>query len=131
MSGSSATKPAGLSVFFPAYNDSGTIASMVIRAVQVASELTPDYEVIVVSDGSIDDTYHQALTVAGPHVKVFGYTPNMGKGFALRYGFERSTGDPVTFIDAPADNLTVLGTAGPWSQRLPHFRLDSTPSNGD
>ncbi|MGH2926911.1 MAG: D-arabinono-1,4-lactone oxidase, partial [Solirubrobacteraceae bacterium] len=31
----------------------------------------------------------------------------------------------------PADNLTVLGTAGPWSQRLPHFRLDSTPSNGD
>jgi xylitol oxidase len=37
----------------------------------------------------------------------------------------------VRFIDAPADNLTVLGAAGPWSQRLPHFRLDSTPSNGD
>ena len=38
---------------------------------------------------------------------------------------------PVRFIDAPADNLTVLGVAGPWAQRLPHFRLDSTPSNGD
>ena len=37
----------------------------------------------------------------------------------------------MRFIDAPADNLTVLGVAGPWSQRLPHFRLDSTPSNGD
>src|SRR5665647_190031 len=44
MSGSPAPKPPGLSVFFPAYNDSGTIASMVIRAVKAASELTPDYE---------------------------------------------------------------------------------------
>ena len=47
---------AGLSVFFPAYNDGGTIASMVIRAVQAASELTPDFEVIVVNDGSSDAT---------------------------------------------------------------------------
>jgi xylitol oxidase len=46
------------------------------------------------------------------------------------FGARREPG-PVTFIDAPADNLTVLGTVGPWSQRLPHFRLDSTPSNGD
>ena len=38
MSASPAEKPAGLSVFFPAYNDSGTIASMVIRAVQAAAE---------------------------------------------------------------------------------------------
>jgi xylitol oxidase len=46
------------------------------------------------------------------------------------FGARRDPG-PVRFIDAPADNLTVLGVAGPWSQRLPHFRLDSTPSNGD
>jgi xylitol oxidase len=46
------------------------------------------------------------------------------------FGARRAPG-PVTFIDAPADNLTVLGAAGPWSERLPHFRLDSTPSNGD
>lgn len=45
-------------------------------------------------------------------------------------GARRDPG-PVRFIDAPADNLTVLGVAGPWAQRLPHFRLDSTPSNGD
>jgi xylitol oxidase len=37
----------------------------------------------------------------------------------------------VRLIDAPEDNLTPLGVAGPWSQRLPHFRLDSNPSNGD
>jgi xylitol oxidase len=34
-------------------------------------------------------------------------------------------------MDPPADNLTLLGAAGPWLERLPHFRLDSTPSNGD
>src|SRR6476660_403085 len=66
MSASPAPKPAGLSVFFPAYNDSGTIASMVIRAVQAASELTPDYEVIVVNDGSSDATADVALLWSQP-----------------------------------------------------------------
>jgi alditol oxidase len=46
------------------------------------------------------------------------------------FGARRDSG-PVRFIDAPADNLTEVGVAGAWSQRLPHFRLDSTPSNGD
>ena len=38
---------------------------------------------------------------------------------------------PVRLADAPADNLTAHGVAGPWSERLPHFRIDSVPSNGD
>ena len=43
-------------MFFPAYNDGGTIASLVIRAVQVARSLTSDFEVIVINDGSTDST---------------------------------------------------------------------------
>jgi xylitol oxidase len=46
------------------------------------------------------------------------------------FGARREPG-PVRFIDAPADNLTVLGVPGPSAERLPHFRLDATPSNGD
>jgi alditol oxidase len=38
---------------------------------------------------------------------------------------------PVRLAEAPADNITPLGVAGPWAQGLPHFRLESTPSNGD
>src|SRR5208282_358373 len=46
------------------------------------------------------------------------------------FGAPRDLG-PVRLVDAPVDNLTVVGVAGPWSERLPHFRLDSPPSNGD
>ena len=38
---------------------------------------------------------------------------------------------PSRLVDAPADNLTLHGVPGPWSERLPHFRIDSVPSNGD
>ncbi len=46
------------------------------------------------------------------------------------FGARREHG-PVRLAEAPADNLTVHGKAGPWSRRLPHFRADATPSNGD
>lgn len=48
-------KPA-ISVFFPCYNDAGTIAVMVIRALQVLREVSDDYEVYVFDDGSSDDS---------------------------------------------------------------------------
>jgi xylitol oxidase len=46
------------------------------------------------------------------------------------FGAPRDLG-PVRLVDAPVDNLTVVGAAGPWSERLPHFRIDSPPSNGN
>ena len=46
------------------------------------------------------------------------------------FGAPRDLG-PVRLVDAPVDNLTVVGVAGPWSERLPHFRIESPPSNGD
>jgi glycosyltransferase involved in cell wall biosynthesis len=89
-----------LSVIVPAYMEGPKIASNVRKLTDALDAIKVPYEVIVVSDGSKDDTYHQAQSAAGPNVKVFGYTPNMGKGFALRYGFAKSVGNPVTFIDA-------------------------------
>src|SRR5262249_60655985 len=92
MSASPAAKPAGLSVFFPAYNDSGTIASMAIRAVQAASELTPDYEIIVVNDGSADATPQilDELARTYPRVQVVHHARNRGYGGALQTGFRPS-----------------------------------------
>ncbi len=50
------TKNIGISACFPAYNDGGTIASMVVTAMLTLSKLTDDYEVIVCNDGSSDFT---------------------------------------------------------------------------
>src|SRR3954469_4384449 len=97
-------KPPGVSVFFPAYNDSGTIASMVIRAVQAASELTPDYEVIVVNDGSSDATAEIADELARryPHVRVIHHATNRGYGGALQTGFRSASKEFVFYTDGDA-----------------------------
>jgi glycosyltransferase involved in cell wall biosynthesis len=94
----------GLSVFFPAYNDSGTIASLVIAARLAASRLTPDYEVIIVNDGSADATAAIAdeLAETYPEVRVVHHPRNRGYGGALRSGFEAATRDLVFYTDGDA-----------------------------
>ena len=104
MSLSAPDKPAGLSVFFPAYNDSGTIASMVIRAVQAASSLTPDYEVIVVNDGSGDATpaIIDELARTYPRVRVVHHPGNRGYGGAPQTGFRTATKELIFYTDGDA-----------------------------
>jgi len=48
--------PLSLSVFFPAYNDARTIGKLVADALAVMPALADDYEIIVVNDGSTDET---------------------------------------------------------------------------
>ena len=97
-------KPPSLSMFFPAYNDGGTIASLVIRAVQVATRLTPDVEVIVVNDGSTDSTREIADELARtyPQVRVVHHQRNRGYGGALRTGFATATKDLIAYTDGDA-----------------------------
>ena len=99
-----ALAPAGLSVFFPAYNDSGTIASMVIRAVKAASELTGDFEIIVVNDGSADATAEIADELARtyPQVRVVHHPRNRGYGGALQTGFRSATKEFIFYTDGDA-----------------------------
>jgi glycosyltransferase involved in cell wall biosynthesis len=94
----------GLSVFFPAYNDSGTIASLVITALQAARELTSDFEIIIVNDGSADATAEIADELARtyPEVRVVHHPENRGYGAALRSGFEAATRDLVFYTDGDA-----------------------------
>jgi glycosyltransferase involved in cell wall biosynthesis len=97
------SKP-GLSVFFPAYNDSGTIASLVITALQTARALTPDFEVIIVNDGSADATPRIADELARtyPEVRVVHHERNRGYGGALQSGFKAATRDLVFYTDGDA-----------------------------
>src|SRR5215208_1837984 len=80
----------GLSMFFPAYNDAGTIASLVITAVKVAETLTDDYEVMVINDGSQDDTakiLDELARIYPDRLRVIHHEKNRGYGGALRTGF--------------------------------------------
>ena len=58
---------------------------------------------IVVSDGSTDETFGQANRSAGPRVRVIEYERNMGKGYALRTGSKVARGDWIAWFDADLD----------------------------
>lgn len=94
----------GLSVFFPAYNDSGTIASLVITALQTARQLTSDFEIIIVDDGSADATAQIADELARtyPEVRVVHHQGNRGYGGALRSGFAAATRELIFYTDGDA-----------------------------
>jgi len=94
----------GLSVFFPAYNDSGTIASLVITALRTARTLTPDHEVIVINDGSADNTAEilDELARTYPEVRIVHHEKNRGYGGALRSGFAAATRELIFYTDGDA-----------------------------
>jgi glycosyltransferase involved in cell wall biosynthesis len=94
----------GLSIFFPAYNDAGTIASLVISARQTAQMLTSDFEIIVVNDGSADATPDIAEELARtyPEVRVIHHPRNRGYGGALRTGFAEARKELVFYTDGDA-----------------------------
>jgi len=93
-----------ITAFFPAYNDGGTIASMVISALLTLRELTDDYEVIVVNDGSVDYTPEilEELARVYDNVRVIHHERNKGYGGALRTGFANATKDLIFYTDGDA-----------------------------
>jgi len=104
MSAQPQTRPVSLSVFFPAYNDSATIASLVIAAVQTAGRLTSDFEVLIVNDGSGDTTAEIADELARlyPQVRVIHHSRNRGYGGALQSGFLSATKEVIFYTDGDA-----------------------------
>ncbi len=92
------------SIIMPAYRLSRLITYSIEAVENVLSTNNYRYEVIVVDDGSPDDTHEHALKASGnPYVKIYRLPRNIGKGFALIYGFRRSRGDIVIFFDGDLD----------------------------
>ncbi len=106
-----------ITAFFPAYNDGGTIASMVLSAILVLKPLTSDYEVIVINDGSTDYTKDilDELERKYEQVRVIHHPKNKGYGGALRSGFANATKDLIFYTDGDAQydvrDLRVLWEA--------------------
>lgn len=101
-----------LSIVLPAYNEEANIEHAVRRASDVAARYCSDHEIIVVDDGSADDTAAivQKLAVDDPKVRLVQHAENRGYGGALKSGFLSARLDLVFFTDA--DNQFDLDELG-------------------
>ena len=87
-----------LSIIIPCYNESKDIAKNVDIVKDYLKENKIDYELIVVNDGSKDNTKEVIESI--PDIIPVSYEPNRGKGGAVKEGILNATGDYVLFMDA-------------------------------
>lgn len=93
-----------VSVILPAYNEEENIEEAVSSVSQRLESIGQNYEVIVVDDGSVDETKTMALGhSSNGTIRVLGYDKNMGKGYALKYGAMCAEGDFIFFMDSDLD----------------------------
>ena len=91
-----------LSVFFPTYNEEGTVRATVENARKVLSKIAEKWEIIIVNDGSGDRTGEIAdkLSERDKRIRVIDHTPNRGYGVALKSGFYNSRYSWIAVTDS-------------------------------
>lgn len=92
-----------VSIIIPIYKQEKTIKVDLENICATMSKTRWDYEVIGVVDGSPDGSYKEAKKAKSPNLQIYKYDVNKGKGYAVRYGMARATGDYVSFIDSGMD----------------------------
>lgn len=89
-----------LSLVIPAYNESSIIADTLRAVTARLAEIDPEYELLLVDDGSTDGMAELVKPFENDHVRLLGYHPNRGKGCAVRVGMLAARGDYVFHTDA-------------------------------
>lgn len=94
-----------LTIFYPCYNDGGTIATMIIRGMQVAETVSDDFEILVINDGSEDDSalvLEEMARLYPGRVRLMHERRPSGYGGVLRKGFASSTKEWIFYTDGDA-----------------------------
>lgn len=102
-----------LSIVVPAYNESTNLSHFVGALKEALVSITPRYEILIINDGSKDNTNEVADELANqPGVRYLEFSRNFGKEAALSCGLDYARGDAVLLIDAdfqhPLDKLTEM-----------------------
>lgn len=118
-----ARKPPSITVFFPCYNEQENVTKVTQQALDVLEGLHADYEVIIVNDGSADDTGAVADRIAATHprVRVVHHPRNLGYGAALQSGFRAATKDLVFHTDG--DGQFDLAELPPWLPLMEEYDI--------
>lgn len=90
-----------ISVVIPVYNQEMKISMAIARIREVLSSIFLNYELIIVDDGSQDNTLDvlKKEKKSDPHLSIISYVSNRGKGHAVRKGVLQSSGNIVIFMD--------------------------------
>lgn len=119
-----------LSVFFPCYNDRGTIGGLITNAVETIRALgIADYEVIVVDDGSTDGAREllRELVKTIPRLRVVFHEKNCGYGSALKSGFAAARKEWVFYTDGDAQydvrELALLTAKAPGADVVNGYKI--------
>lgn len=96
------TKLSSLSIFFPAYNEEGNIATTIIDAKSAAEAVSLKHEIIVVNDGSTDRTVDvvKELQKNDSSIKLISHQTNQGYGAAVKTGLRSCRMDWIFFTDS-------------------------------
>jgi len=119
-----------LSIVLPCFDEGLNVAAAVAEAARAAERFAKDYEVVVVDDGSCDDTLAVARELASRdrHVRVVAHERNRGYGAAVRSGIAASSGDWVLLTDGDLQfDLSELGPFVPLAGEhdlVAGYRLD-------
>jgi glycosyltransferase involved in cell wall biosynthesis len=120
-----------VSIFYPCYNDWGTMGSMVMLTVQTAERLGLNYEITLIDDGSDAHTLEllEAIQRQYPQVNVVHHAQNRGYGGALRSGFAAGTREWIFYTDGDAQYDVreldrLLPHAGPDVDVVQGYKID-------
>jgi len=107
-----------LSVVIPAYNEAKRITKTLLEVSQFLSTQQFEWEILVVIDGAKDNTFETVDAIKGQvkNLVIVNNKINHGKGFVVRQGMLRASGDVRLFMDA--DNSTTIDQVMPMLKLL-------------